>query len=110
MLVVIPLLLLSGGAPPTPAWPSKDDPAVMNAGGIAYGISNPDPSDPTGYKANFENVSMEYFDVYGIVETRYSQVYWTRDAAVPLPADIIKRFDGKVMAITGEMPSSYLIV
>jgi hypothetical protein len=73
----------------------------MNAGGIPYGISNPDPANPQGYKANFENVSMEYFDVYAIVETRYSQVYWTRDAPVPLPADLIKRFDGKVMAITG---------
>ena len=79
----------------------------MNAGGIPYGISNPDPANPTGYKANFENVSMEYFDVYGFVQTRYSQVYWTRSAPVPLPADIIKRFDGKVMAITG--PPSELL-
>jgi hypothetical protein len=35
----------------------------MNAGGIPYMISNPDPKAPTAYKANFENVSMEYFDV-----------------------------------------------
>jgi hypothetical protein len=38
---------------------------------------------------------------YGKVETRYSQVYWTRNAPVALPADIIARFKGKVMAITG---------
>ena len=74
---------------------------VMNAGGIPYSISNPDPANPTAYKANFEDLSMEYFDVYGKVETRYSQVYWTRNDPVALPADIIKRFKGKVMAITG---------
>jgi hypothetical protein len=44
---------------------------------------------------------MEYFDVYGIVQTRYSQVYWTRNPPVDLPADLIERFAGKVMAITG---------
>jgi hypothetical protein len=74
---------------------------VMNDGGIPYTISNPDPANPSGYKANFENLTMEYFDVYGKVETRYSQVYWTRNAPVPLPKDIIDRFAGKVMAITG---------
>ncbi|CAE7423852.1 unnamed protein product [Symbiodinium natans] len=44
---------------------------------------------------------VEHFDVYGEVRTRYSQVYWTRNAPINLPKDLVDRFDGKVMAITG---------
>jgi hypothetical protein len=31
----------------------------------------------------------------------YGEVFWTDQGVTPLPADIIKRFDGKVMAIMG---------
>ena len=45
---------------------------------------------------------VEYFDVYSPeIRTRYSQVFWTMMDAVPLPPDLVARFDGKVMAITG---------
>jgi hypothetical protein len=45
---------------------------------------------------------VEYFDVYSPpIRSRYGQTFWTMMAAVPLPAAIQKRFDGKVMAITG---------
>ena len=44
---------------------------------------------------------VEWFDVYGEVNTRYSQVYWTRNDPVPLPPALVKRFDGRTMAITG---------
>jgi hypothetical protein len=33
--------------------------------------------------------------------TTYGQVFWTDQGAVKIPDDIISRFDGKVMAITG---------
>ena len=44
---------------------------------------------------------MEHFDVYGKVQTSYSQVYWTRNTPINLPPELVERFDGKVMAITG---------
>jgi len=69
----------------------------MNDGGVPYSIGNPVGDD---YKADFSGLG-EYFDVYGIVKTRYSQVYWTRNDPVPLPKEIVDRFKGKVMAITG---------
>eukprot|EP00927_Polykrikos_kofoidii_P073649 TRINITY_DN6966_c0_g1_i1.p1 TRINITY_DN6966_c0_g1~~TRINITY_DN6966_c0_g1_i1.p1 ORF type:complete len:879 (+),score=78.58 TRINITY_DN6966_c0_g1_i1:64-2700(+) len=94
---------LSHGAPPSQLH-------VMNEGGIPYDISNPPGSTPTWrgqpgkYSTNFHyNVKgdVEYFDVYGEVHTKYSQVYWTRNAKINLPPEIVARFDGKVMAITG---------
>jgi hypothetical protein len=45
--------------------------------------------------------SPEYFDVYGKIETRYSQVYWNKLEPIPLSSSIVERFKGKVMAITG---------
>ena len=43
----------------------------------------------------------EFFEVYGpVVKTRYGDVSWFQQP-VDLPADIVKRFDGKVMAVTG---------
>ena len=76
--------------------------------------SNPPGSTPTwqgtpgDYSTEFEsNVAtgggaVDHFDVYGEVRTMYSQVYWTRNAPIALPPDIVERFRGKVMAITGE--------
>lgn len=83
---------------------------VMNAGGIPYKISNPPGSTsdwvgtPGNYSTDFlHNVEgeVEYFDVYGEVRTQYSQVYWTRNTPINLPDALVKRFAGKVMAITG---------
>ncbi len=85
-------------------------PGVMNSGGIPYQISNPPGSTagwvglPGNYSVDFNtNVkgTVEHFDVYGEVRTRYSQVYWTRNTNINLPDALIKRFAGKVMAITG---------
>merc|ERR1719410_884550 len=70
---------------------------VMNDRGVPYSIDN---GVGDGYKADFSGLG-DYFDVYGEVKTRYSQVYWTRNDPVPLPDDIVKRFDNKVIAITG---------
>lgn len=78
------------------------DALVMNEGGIPYTISNPVPGGE--YSTNF-NVNakgpVEHFDVYGEIHTKYSEVYWTRNAPINLPPELVKRFDGKVMAITG---------
>jgi len=68
----------------------------MNIGGIPYMLGN--PSGKGVYSTEFTD---PYFDVYGEVQTRYSQVYWTRNDPVPLPADIVTKFAGKVIAITG---------
>ena len=82
----------------------------MNSGGVPYAISNPPGSTsnwqgtPGEYSTKFEsNVAgnVEHFDVYGEVQTMYSQVYWTRNNPIDLPPEIVKRFKGKVMAITG---------
>ena len=44
----------------------------------------------------------EYFDVYGHwIETRYSEVFWTAQPAVPLPADIVAKFKGRAISFTG---------
>ena len=84
--------------------------ANMNQGGPAYAISNP-PGSTLGwqgtagsYSTEFENNvegEVEHFDVYGEVQTLYSQVYWTRNSPVKLPPELVSRFAGKVMAITG---------
>ena len=63
-------------------------------------ISNPNPESGV-YSTEFADESGEYFDMYAEVQTRYSQVYWTRSPDIALPKDIIERFEGKVMAITG---------
>jgi len=44
---------------------------------------------------------VEYFELYGpSTTTQYSEVYW-QPQAVPLPADIVSRFAGRVMGVTG---------
>eukprot|EP00040_Diaphanoeca_grandis_P032470 m.196795 g.196795 ORF g.196795 m.196795 type:complete len:870 (+) comp32636_c0_seq1:40-2649(+) len=83
---------------------------VMNDGGVPYQISNSQGSTsnwkgtPGTYDTNFHTNAKgptEYFDVYGEVQTKYSQVYWTRNSPVQLPQVLVERFKGKVMAITG---------
>eukprot|EP00041_Stephanoeca_diplocostata_P025952 m.691955 g.691955 ORF g.691955 m.691955 type:complete len:857 (+) comp22858_c0_seq1:64-2634(+) len=61
-----------------------------------YTIAN--PLTPASAVRKFRG---EYFEMYGSWQTtRYADVDWHPDP-VPLPSDIIKRFDDKVMAITG---------
>ena len=44
----------------------------------------------------------EYFDVWAPeMATHYGEVFWTDQGVTSLPDDIVKRFDGKVMAIMG---------
>ena len=45
---------------------------------------------------------VEYFDVHlGPITSLYAQVWWKNVPAVPLPDDLLRRFDGKGMAIVG---------
>ena len=45
---------------------------------------------------------VEYFDVYSpLIVQRYSQVYWKALAPAQLPADVVKKFDGRTMAVVG---------
>ena len=83
---------------------------IMNQGGLPYAISNPPGSTegwqgtPGTYSTDFEtNVAgdVEHFDVYGEVQTLYSQVYWTRNLPINLPKKLVDRFNGSIMAITG---------
>ena len=74
--------------------------AVMNDGGVPYTISNPRGAYSTDFEHNVPG-KVEHFDVYGTVRTSYSEVYWTRNAPIPLPPALVERFKGKVMAITG---------
>ena len=56
-------------------------------------------SFPTDFKDYPGGV--EYFDVYhGPITSVYSQVWWT-STKNEIPADIVERFKGKVMAVVG---------
>ena len=45
---------------------------------------------------------VEYFDVYSpVISQLYSQVYWKALPPAQLPADIVKKFDGRTIAIVG---------
>lgn len=45
---------------------------------------------------------VEYFDIYSpLISQFYSQVYWEALPPVQLPADVVKKFDGRTMAIVG---------
>ena len=75
-----------------------------NMNGNVYGISNPNVSEYPQFSTEFSkiNASSEYFDVYSPpITSRYAEVYWTMMPHVPLPENIVKRFDGKMIAIVG---------
>eukprot|EP00730_Choanoeca_flexa_P014858 TRINITY_DN6649_c0_g2_i2.p1 TRINITY_DN6649_c0_g2~~TRINITY_DN6649_c0_g2_i2.p1 ORF type:complete len:719 (+),score=185.41 TRINITY_DN6649_c0_g2_i2:78-2234(+) len=64
-----------------------------------YTIANPNPNAKTQFSTVYTD---EYVDVYSPpITTRYSEVFWTMMDAVPLPKELVERFNDKVMAITG---------
>jgi hypothetical protein len=68
-----------------------------NMNSIQYTIANPTNTTPKPSLPFYG----EYFEVLGPeVTTKYSQVYW-KSQPVELPADIVDRFDEKIMAVTG---------
>jgi len=51
---------------------------------------------------DYASKGYEYFDVWAPeIATHYGEVFWTDQGSTPLPPDIVKRFDGKVIAIQG---------
>eukprot|EP00658_Telonema_sp_P-2_P017566 TRINITY_DN16837_c0_g1_i21.p1 TRINITY_DN16837_c0_g1~~TRINITY_DN16837_c0_g1_i21.p1 ORF type:complete len:697 (-),score=123.62 TRINITY_DN16837_c0_g1_i21:336-2426(-) len=44
----------------------------------------------------------EWIEIYSYnISTQYSEVYWTTQPAIRLPADFVSRFRGKIVALTG---------
>ena len=54
------------------------------------------------FNDDYASKGMEYFDVWAPeIATQYAQVFWTSQGILKLPDDIVQRFAGKVIAITG---------
>lgn len=61
-----------------------------------YTIANPLPNAPPMVHRG------EFFDVLSQpMTTQYSEVYWTNQDPVPLPADFVERYKGKTVSIIG---------
>eukprot|EP01045_Picozoa_sp_COSAG04_P034121 COSAG04_NODE_7339_length_1144_cov_23.942880_1_plen_89_part_00 len=76
----------------------------MNSGGYLFQNPNPKSSKQydTDYGTRYPGSQREYFEVYaGPISTRYGEVFWRGLPSVPLPEDIVKRFDNRTIAITG---------
>ena len=83
-------------------FPAGNKPSVFTESSI---ISNAGPNMNGAYAlANAPTAPAfvgEYFEIYSVpIRTVYSQVYWTTEP-VQLPPQIVSRFNGSVMAITG---------
>ena len=69
----------------------------MNAN-VKYLVGNPPPSavgKAMGFRGKSFTVDSPSF------KSKYSQVVWHGLAGVPLPADVVQEFDGKVMTVVG---------
>ena len=78
--------------------------AFPNMNGDVYGISNPNYTDPVKFSTQYYDINSttEYFEVYSpVITSQYAMVYWTMMPPVPLPENIIMRFQGKKIAIVG---------
>lgn len=54
------------------------------------------------FNDDYASKGHEYFDVWAPeMATHYGEVFWTNQGNQPLPQEIVERFKGKVMAITG---------
>lgn len=72
--------------------------ATMNG---EYAVTSVGDVD-TNWNSDYATKGYDYFDVWAPeIATRYGEVFWTDQGATPLPDDIVKRFDGKVIAIQG---------
>ena len=75
-------------------------PAAPNMN-LPYAIANPHANGKwTGEYAKIDP-ELEFFDVYSPpITTVYGQVFWTMLPPAALPAEIVKRYNDKTMAIT----------
>jgi hypothetical protein len=54
------------------------------------------------FNTDYASKGHEYFDVWAPdIATHYGDVFWTDQGSLHLPSDIVERFAGKVIAITG---------
>ena len=73
-------------------------PGNMNG---AYPVASGADQD-VPFNTDYASKGHRYFDVWAPeIATHYGQVFWTDQGTTPLPPDIVKRFDGKVIAIQG---------
>ena len=64
----------------------------MNSGGLPYRISNAPDFDTEWI---LKDPSVMFFDSYSRpIKTLYSQVHWTNHGNLPLPEEVVKRYDG----------------
>lgn len=62
-------------------------------------ISNPNVLAAKPFSTEY---TAEYFDLYSKpLRTRYSEVYWASQGELPLPEELVERFQNKTMAIVG---------
>ena len=84
------LFLLAGGAAGV----------SQNMNGAYQVVSGADPDAP--FNTDYASKGHEYFDVWAPeIATHYGEVFWTDQGVIDLPAEIIERFKGKTIAITG---------
>eukprot|EP01047_Picozoa_sp_COSAG01_P001690 COSAG01_NODE_40_length_32708_cov_25.641234_5_plen_866_part_00 len=89
------LLLLGGARAPAPRDGQTPQREQLNPG-VVYRVANTEGQFYMGGEGQ------EYFDVYTPpIRTRYSEVYWTTMPPVPLPVEMVRKYDGRVMALTG---------
>ena len=74
-----------------------------------YSVSSGDKLD-VPFPDDYASKGHEYFDVWSPeIATTYGENYWTDMGLNPIPDEIIKRFDGKVMAIVGYEQDQVLV-
>jgi hypothetical protein len=67
-------------------------------------VTTPTPHAKGRFNTNWSEYpgGVEYFDVHlGPITTLYSQVWWKTLPTVPLPPELVSRFDKRAMAIVG---------
>ena len=66
-----------------------------------YQVASRDDTN-TSWNDDFSTKGYKHFEVWGPeIATHYGENFWTDQGTNPLPDDIVKKFDGKVIAIQG---------
>ena len=74
--------------------------AGQNMNGLYYVASG--GIQDTKFNTDYASKGHEYFDVYSPeIATHYGDVFWHDQGTLELPTEIVERFAGKVIAITG---------
>lgn len=77
----------------TSAWAANMNGEYVTASGDKFDVP---------FNSDYASKGHEYFDVWAPeIATHYGEVFWTDQGNQPLPDHIVKRFAGKVIALTG---------